>query len=105
MKSRNLAWLLAPLFAFGLAACDVEQTQEGEMPEVSVNAEEGEMPEYDVDTAEVDVDSQERQVSVPDIDVQTEEKSVSVPDVDVQMPDDQGERQAQGEQEGQAPRG
>ena len=39
---------------FTLAACDVEQTEEGEAPEISVD--EGSLPEYDVDTADVDVE-------------------------------------------------
>lgn len=49
----------------GLAACDVEQTEEGEMPEI----EGGNLPEYDVDTADVDVDMGTKQVEVPTMDV------------------------------------
>lgn len=56
----------------GLAACDVDQTQELEVPEVSVEG--GQMPEFDVETA--------------DVDVGTEEVTVEVPTVDVDMPDD-----------------
>ncbi len=58
--------------ALGVVACDVDQTEEGEMPEVRVEG--GNMPEYDVETA--------------DVDVGTEEVTVDVPDVDVEMPDD-----------------
>jgi len=58
--------------ALGLSACDVDQTEEGELPEVDVDG--GNMPEYDVETA--------------DVDVGTEEVTVDVPDVDVDMPDD-----------------
>ncbi|MAY19398.1 MAG: hypothetical protein CL955_02110 [Erythrobacteraceae bacterium] len=54
----------------GLAACDVDQTEEAELPEV----EGGNMPEFDVETA--------------DVDVGTEEVTVDVPTVDVDMPDD-----------------
>lgn len=57
---------------FGLAACDVDQTEEMEMPDVEVS--EGNMPEFDVETA--------------DVDVGTEETTVEVPTVDVEMPDD-----------------
>lgn len=56
----------------GLAACDVDQTEEAEMPEVNVEG--GNMPEFDVETADVDVGS--------------EEVTVDVPTVDVDMPDD-----------------
>ena len=56
----------------GLAACDVDQTEEAELPEVDVEG--GNMPEFDVETA--------------DVDVGTEEVTVDVPTVDVDMPDD-----------------
>lgn len=54
--------------AFGLAACDVDQTEEGELPEVNVEG--GNLPEFDVDTADVDVRTEERTVEVPVIDVE-----------------------------------
>ena len=56
----------------GLAACDVDQTEEAELPEVDVEG--GNMPEFDVETA--------------DVEVGTEEVTVDVPTVDVDMPDD-----------------
>lgn len=58
----------------GLAACDVDQTKEGEMPEVEVNATGGEMPEFDVDG--------------PTVNVGTENKTIEVPTVDVDAPQD-----------------
>jgi hypothetical protein len=73
MKRLIAASLIAP-FALGLAACDVDQTEEGEMPEVNVEG--GNMPEYDVETA--------------DVDVGTEEKTVEVPTIDVEVPDADG---------------
>ena len=56
----------------GLAACDVDQTEEAELPEVDVEG--GNMPEFDVETADVEVGE--------------EEVTVDVPTVDVDMPDD-----------------
>lgn len=55
-----------------LVGCDVDQTEETELPEVEMR--EGNMPEFDVETA--------------DVDVGTEEKTVEVPTMDVEMPDD-----------------
>ncbi len=65
--------------ALGLAACDVDQTEEGEMPEVSVEG--GNMPEYDVEPVDVDVETG------------TETQTVEVPtlDVDVSSDDAEGE--------------
>ena len=56
--------------AFALAACDVEQTQEGELPDVEVTAEGGQLPAYDVETAEVDVKTETVPVEVPKVDIE-----------------------------------
>lgn len=64
MKFSNLAILGG--FALAVAACDVEQTREGELPEV----EGGQMPAYDVDTADVEVRTEERTVDVPVIETE-----------------------------------
>ena len=61
-------------FALALSGCDVEQTQEGELPEVDVQG--GQAPEYDVDTADVDVGTEERVVEVPTVDVEEPEAGV-----------------------------
>lgn len=61
--------------ALALSACDVDQTEEGDMPDVTV--EEGNLPAYDVDTA--------------DVSMGTEEVTVDVPDIDVDMPEDDGD--------------
>lgn len=82
-----LALIMAPL----LTGCEIEQTREGEMPEVDIDAKEGQLPQYDVDPAEVEIGTEEKTIEVPDIDVDTEEREITVPDVDVQMPDDEPE--------------
>jgi hypothetical protein len=69
-NKKLLTLLIAPLFAFGMTACDVDQTEEGEMPEVEVQ--EGELPAYDVDAADVEVT--EDTVTVPDVDVTAPEE-------------------------------
>jgi hypothetical protein len=61
-----LMFALLSVFATG---CRVQQTEEGEMPDVDVQAEGGKLPEYDVDAADVDVKTEERTVKVPDVDV------------------------------------
>ena len=66
--------ILAATSLLGLAACDVDQTKEGELPEVEVNATGGEMPEFDVDA--------------PTVNVGTENKTIEVPTVDVDAPKD-----------------
>ena len=58
--------------AGGLAACDVDQTKNAQLPDVDVNATGGQLPEFNVTT--------------PDVSVGTENKVVQVPDVDVKVP-------------------
>lgn len=72
MKRSALALLLVPAFAVGMAACDVDQTREGEAPDVEVEG--GQLPAYDVQGPDVEVT----------------QDTVTVPDVDVDLPDDSG---------------
>lgn len=58
------------------SACEVEQTEEGELPDVDVES--GDLPEYDVDA--------------PDVDVETEERTITVPKVDVESDDDEADQ-------------
>ena len=66
MKMRLFA---AALMGLSLAACSVEQTEEGDMPDVDVEG--GNLPEYDVDAADVDVKLDTTTVTVPDVDINT----------------------------------
>lgn len=67
MKIRILGAMLTPLVALGIAACAVDQTEEGELPEVTVEG--GNLPEYDVDVADVTIGTDTAMVVVPDVDV------------------------------------
>ena len=58
--------------AGGLAACDVDQTKNGQLPDVDVNATGGQLPEFNV--------------TGPEVSVGTENKTIEVPDVDVKVP-------------------
>ncbi len=57
-----------------LAACKVDKTQDGEMPDVKVTSEGGQLPKYEVETAEVKMG--------------TKEVKVDVPTATIEMPDD-----------------
>ena len=67
MRMRVLGALLTPLLALGLTACEVEQTEEGELPEVEVEG--GNLPEYDVDAPDVRIGTDTQRVVVPDVDI------------------------------------
>lgn len=68
MRKLVLTTAIATL-SLGLAACDVKQTEEAELPDVEVDAEGGNLPEYDVDTADVDVEMEEETIEVPTLEV------------------------------------
>jgi len=85
MKKTTLAALVV-LSSFGLAACDVEQTQEGsvKLPEYEVaKTQEGNvtLPKAEVAGPDVNVGEKQTTVDVPKI--ETEEKKVEVPTIDV----------------------
>jgi len=56
-------WIALVLGVF-LTACSVEQSEEGEVLEVDVE-EEIALPEYDVDAADVEIDTEIREIEVP----------------------------------------
>jgi hypothetical protein len=64
--------VLVGVSCFALVACDVDQTKEGALPDVDVNASGGQVPEFNVEG--------------PDVNVGTENKTVQVPTVDVDVP-------------------
>jgi hypothetical protein len=75
------ALVLIALLATGII--DINQTKEGELPDVNVSAEGGQVPAFDVDAKEVVVGTTETNVSVPDIDVKSKETTIDVPTVGV----------------------
>lgn len=86
---------MAALLLTAIAGCEVDQTQEGEAPEVKTEG--GQMPKYEVEKTQEgempDVDVEGGQapkydVEGPDVDVGTKKKEVTVPTVDVDTPDD-----------------
>jgi len=60
--------------ALAITACDVDQTKEGKLPEVEVDAKGGQLPQYDVDG--------------PSVNVTTEKKTIDVPKVNIDGPKD-----------------
>jgi uncharacterized lipoprotein len=71
---KTMLKVLVGASCFAMAACDVDQTQEGNLPDVDVNATGGELPEFNVEG--------------PDVNVGTENKTVQVPTVDVDVPEE-----------------
>lgn len=62
----------AAAFAFSLTACDIDKTEDGEMPEVKVEGE-AKLPKYDVEGPKVTV----------------EKKTVEIPSIKVDLPEEE----------------
>lgn len=75
----HLRFLAVGAAVFLLGACEVDQVDEGELPDVEV--EEGEMPEYDADAPEVDVrsDTDTVVIETPEVDVDVPEETEQEP--------------------------
>jgi uncharacterized lipoprotein len=87
MKSKYIIKSLLGCMTVALLwGCDVEQTQEGKMPDVDVSVESGQLPEYDVDAPDIVVGTKEVEVEVPK--VVMEKETIEVPVVGVDMPED-----------------
>ena len=61
--------LIAGAIGLGIAGCDVDQTKEGEMPDVDINASGGQLPEFNVEGPEVSVGTENTVVQTPTVDV------------------------------------
>lgn len=59
--------------AFSLTACDVDKTQDGELPEVEIKGE-TKLPEYDVEGPDVSVEKKKVEMEVPTIDIDLPEE-------------------------------
>ncbi len=71
---KNIIKVLVGASCLALVACDVDQTKEGELPDVDVNASGGQLPEFNVEG--------------PDVNVGTENTVVQTPTVDVDVPEE-----------------
>ncbi|HEX8621712.1 MAG TPA: hypothetical protein VF718_07040 [Allosphingosinicella sp.] len=66
---KKILIILAGASGLGLAACDVDQTKNAQLPDVDVNVTGGQAPEFNVTPPEVSVGTENRTVEVPDVDV------------------------------------
>lgn len=66
---KKITFLLAAAGGLALAACDVDQTKNAQLPDVDVNVSGGQAPEFDVTTPEVNVGMENKTVQVPDVDL------------------------------------
>lgn len=66
---KNALKLLAGAGLLMLGACDVDQTKEGNLPDVDINATGGDLPEFEVEGPQVNVGTENKVIQVPTVDV------------------------------------
>lgn len=88
MKNGLLRAVVLVALGTALTACQVDQQQPGQLPDVDVDVEgdAGRWPEYDVAWADVDVGTEQRTITVPVVSVSQETREVSVPFIDINPP-------------------
>lgn len=64
--------VLVAAVAFGVYMVDIDQTEEGALPTVSIEG--GNLPEYETDVGDVDVGERDITVTVPTVDVESPEE-------------------------------
>jgi hypothetical protein len=71
MSGRSARWLV-PVLGLALAACTVEQTEEGRAPSIDP----GEAPAYEVEPADIDLGWDTSVVRVPDVEISPRQDTV-----------------------------
>ncbi len=66
---KNAIKILMGASCLSFTACNVEKTQEGEMPDVNVSTTGGQFPEYNVEGPEVNIGTENKVVEVPTVEV------------------------------------
>ncbi len=64
--------VLVAAVAFGVYMVDIDQTEEGALPTVSIDG--GNMPEFDAEVGDVEVGERDVTVTVPTVDLESPEE-------------------------------
>jgi hypothetical protein len=79
----------AVVIAGAIYLIDIDQTQEGSLPDVDVSVEGGELPKFDAEVGSIEMTEEEVTVEVPKVEVTSEEETVTVPGISVTPPDEE----------------
>lgn len=67
---------------------DIDQTQEGALPDVDIAVEGGQLPEFDAEVGTVSLGEAQVEVEVPEVKVITNTETITVPTLSVDAPGD-----------------
>lgn len=63
--------------AFGVYMIDVDQTEEGSLPDVDISMEGGNMPEFDAEVGDIETGTETVTMEVPTLDIQSPEEDAA----------------------------
>ena len=63
--------------AFGVYMIDIDQTEEGSLPDVDISMEGGNMPEFDAEVGDIETGTETVTMEVPTLDIQSPEEDAA----------------------------
>lgn len=69
--------VVAVLIGLGIYLIDVDQTEEGSLPNVEMSVEEGSMPEFEAEVGDIETGSEDVTIEVPTIDLESPEEEAA----------------------------
>lgn len=79
---------IAAVAAAAVYMIDIDQTQEGALPDVDIAVEGGQLPEFDAEVGTVSLGETQVEVEVPEVKVTTNTETITVPTLSVDAPGD-----------------
>lgn len=81
---------VAALALFAFYMVDIDQTQEGALPTISVDVDAGQLPEFDADVGEINLGTTQVEVTVPEVEIKETTATISLPTLSVEPPAEDG---------------
>jgi hypothetical protein len=79
---------IAAVAAAAVYMIDIDQTQEGALPDVDIAVEGGQLPEFDAEVGTVSLGETQVEVETPEVKVITNTETITVPTLSVDAPGD-----------------
>lgn len=81
--------VLVVLVVIAFFMVDIRKTEDGVMPQITVDR--AKLPKFDVDMGSIEVHKEQKTVNVPGVEVTTKERQITVPSLEVNQPGEKNE--------------
>ncbi len=79
---------VAAVAAAAVYMIDIDQTQEGALPQVEVAVESGQLPEFEAEVGTIAMGETEVEIEVPEVEVTTNTETLTLPTLSIDAPGD-----------------